>query len=296
MEPEILLLDEPLSHLDSLSAQSFVRLLDRLQKEQGFTVIAIEHRLDLWGGFFTRELVLYGQPHVREIKKRTPSGQDECALKVEKLCTSTFLQQASFTLQKGEVAVLAGANGSGKSTMLKALAGLIPTKGTVVPKALGYVPQSPEFLFVSKTVEEEIAYGGGQKSREIMEALQLEPVAQSHPFAVSHGQKRRVAIAAMLCDGRDVILMDEPTSGQDAVSLQELSRLIDERAREGTAFLIVTHDMEFAYAIADRILLMKDGRLTGMFHSDDVWIKPELLEAHRLMAPKGVATYEASFA
>ncbi|WP_248513398.1 ABC transporter ATP-binding protein [Sporosarcina sp. NCCP-2222] len=296
MEPEILLLDEPLSHLDPLSARSFVCLLDRLQQERGFTVVAIEHRLDLWGRFFNRELELQGQPQLSGIKKRTPSIRKESALRVEKLCTSTFLQQASFTLQKGEVAVLAGQNGSGKSTMLKALAGLVPAKGTVAPKTLGYVPQSPEFLFVSKTVEEEIAYGGGQKSREIMEAMQLEQVAGSHPFAVSHGQKRRVAIAAMLNDGRDVILMDEPTSGQDAVSLQELSRLIDERAREGTAFLIVTHDMEFAYAIADRILLMKDGSLTGAFQADDVWREPKLLEAHRLLAPKGAMEYEASFA
>ncbi|QTD43385.1 ABC transporter ATP-binding protein [Sporosarcina sp. Te-1] len=296
MEPDILLLDEPLSHLDPLAAQAFVRLLDRLQQEHGFTVVAIEHRLDLWERFFNRELVLVEQPDARGITNRTPTKRNECALRVEELRTASFLHKTSFVLQKGEVAVLAGQNGSGKSTMLKALAGLIPAKGTVAPKAVGYVPQSPEFLFVTKSVKEEIAYGGGEKVDEVMKALQLGNVADSHPFAVSHGQKRRVAIAAMLSDGRDVILMDEPTSGQDAVSLRELSRLIDERARGGTAFLIVTHDMEFAHAIADRVLLMKDGKLTGAYHANEVWSNPELLAAHRLMVPKGVAVHEASFA
>ncbi|MBB4825439.1 energy-coupling factor transport system ATP-binding protein [Sporosarcina luteola] len=296
MEPDILLLDEPLSHLDPLAAHSFVTLLNRLQQEQGFTVVAIEHHLDLWDNFFQRELVLFEQPHVKEIRKRQAAKQNECALRVKKLSTASFLQDASFALQKGEVAVLAGQNGSGKSTMLKALAGLISAKGTVTPNTLGYVPQSPEFLFVTKTVEEEIAYGGGGRTHELMEALQLTKVADSHPFAVSHGQKRRVAIAAMLNDGREVILMDEPTAGQDAVSLHELFRLIDERASEGTAFLIVTHDMEFAYAIADRVLLMKEGKLTGAFEADEVWRNPKLLAAHRLMMPKGALEHEASFA
>ena len=80
---------------------------------------------------------------------------------VSKVSTKSFLKEVSFTLDKGEVAILAGPNGSGKSTLLKALCQLIPTNGTVRPSHLGYVPQSPEFLFVTKTVRDEIAFGGG---------------------------------------------------------------------------------------------------------------------------------------
>ncbi len=90
--------------------------------------------------------------------------------------------------------------------------------------------------------------------------------------------------------------MDEPTSGQDAASLVELFRLIDERAREGTTFLIVTHDMEFANDVADSILLMKDGALTGKFDPDRVWEDEELLIGHHLLQPKGWVQREYSFA
>ena len=100
----------------------------------------------------------------------------------------------------------------------------------------------------------------------------------------------------MLMDGREVILMDEPTSGQDAHALYELFQLIDERAREGTTFLIVTHDMEFAYCIADSILLMDDGVLTGKFEAKEVWEDEQLLLDHHLLPPKGMMLREECFA
>ena len=76
---------------------------------------------------------------------------------------------------------------------------------------------------MTKTVRDEIVFGGGIAVDELLDRLHLEAVADAHPFAVSHGQKRRVAIASMLCDGREIILMDEPTSGQDAASCQSCS-------------------------------------------------------------------------
>src|SRR5690606_959570 len=103
-------------------------------------------------------------------------------LKANRVSTD-FLKEVSFTLNKGEVTVLAGPNGSGKSTLLKALCGLIPAYGTVHPSHVGYVPQSPEFLFVTKTVREEIAFGGGTTADELLERLQLTKVADAHPFA-----------------------------------------------------------------------------------------------------------------
>ncbi|MGN7388656.1 ABC transporter ATP-binding protein [Sporosarcina sp. SAFN-015] len=295
MEPEILLLDEPISHLDPYTAKQFIIWLDELQRKRSLTVLAIEHRLDLWGDFFDREIQLEQTASAIPMMKRASSKQESQALKANRVSTD-FLKEVSFTLNKGEVTVLAGPNGSGKSTLLKALCGLIPANGTVHPSHVGYVPQSPEFLFVTKTVREEIAFGGGTTADELLERLQLTKVADAHPFAVSHGQKRRVAIAAMLCDGREIIMMDEPTSGQDAASMVELFRLIDERAKEGTTFLIVTHDMEFAFHVADSILIMKDGALTGKFNADEVWRDVKLLASHRLLQPKGWVDRELCFA
>lgn len=296
MEPEVLLLDEPISHLDPFTAKQFISWLDELQRKRSLTILAIEHRVELWAGFFDREIQLEQTKSAKQIDKRISSIQNKHSLDVSKVSTKSFLKEVSFALDKGEVAVLAGPNGSGKSTLLKALCQLIPMNGTVRPSHLGYVPQSPEFLFVTKTVRDEIAFGGGVAVDELVDRLHLQTVANAHPFSVSHGQKRRVAIASMLCDGREIILMDEPTSGQDAASMSELFQLIDERAREGTTFLIVTHDMEFAHDVADSILLMKKGALTGKFAADRVWEDEELLTGHHLLQPKGWVQREYSFA
>ncbi|MCM3745546.1 ATP-binding cassette domain-containing protein [Sporosarcina luteola] len=296
MEPEILLLDEPISHLDPYTAKQYIDWLDKLQQERSLTILAIEHRLDLWGGFFDREFQLERINDANPMVKRISSKQEGRSLQVAKVGTQSFLQEVSFTMNRGEVAILAGPNGSGKSTLLKALCKLIPASGTVRPSHLGYVLQSPEFLFVTQTVRDEIAFGGGTDTDELLSRLHLAAISEAHPFAVSHGQKRRVAIAAMLCDGREIILMDEPTSGQDAASLAELFRLIDERAKEGTTFLIVTHDMEFAFHVADSILLMNEGTLTGKFDADQVWRDEELLANHHLLQPKGWVGHEVCFA
>lgn len=296
MEPEVLLLDEPIAHLDPYTAKKYVEWLNQLQQKCKMTIVAIEHRVDLWGDFFDRAISLNECSEVFPLAKRMTSMQSETSFQATKIESKTFLKPTSFSLQRGEIAILAGPNGSGKSTLLKASCQLIPRSGTVEPSFLGYVPQSPEFLFLTKTVQDEVAYGCGYGVDNLMDRLKLTEVAGSHPFSISHGQKRRVAIAAMLCDGREVILMDEPTSGQDAAALYELFQLIDERARAGTTFLIVTHDMELAYCLADSILLMEEGNLTGKFPATDVWENERLLLGHHLLPPKGLMRREKSFA
>ncbi|WP_093061980.1 ABC transporter ATP-binding protein [Psychrobacillus sp. OK028] len=296
MEPEVLLLDEPIAHLDPYTAKHYIEWLDQLQQKRKLTIVAIEHRLYLWGDFFDRIIPLNESEEVSALSKRMTSMQSETSFQAIKIETKNFLKSTSFTLQRGEIAILVGPNGSGKSTLLKALCKLLPASGLVEPSFLGYVPQSPEFLFLTKNVKDEVAYGGGYDVDNLMDRLKLMDIAPSHPFAISHGQKRRVAIAAMLCDGREVILMDEPTSGQDAMALSELFQLIDGRAQEGTTFLIVTHDMEFAYCLADSVLLMDDGRLTGKFPAKDVWENDRLLLEHHLLPPKGLMLREKSFA
>ncbi|MGE7021295.1 ABC transporter ATP-binding protein [Solibacillus cecembensis] len=295
MEPEVLLLDEPIAHLDPYTAIKYVEWLDQLQIKRKITIIAIEHRLDLWGDFFERNIPLNKTEDTTPLQKRNTSIQENASFLANSISAKPFLQEVSFTLNRGEITVLAGPNGSGKSTLLKALCQLIPFNGTVQPERLGYVPQSPEFLFLTKSVHEEVAFGGGNDVDKMLTRLKLIPISDAHPFAVSHGQKRRVAIAAMLSDGREVILMDEPTSGQDTAALSELFQLLDERSRAGTTFLIVTHDMEFAYCLADSILLLNNGRLTGKFPAADVWRNENLLLTHHLLPPKGLMEREACF-
>ncbi|AQU79410.1 ABC transporter [Planococcus faecalis] len=315
MDPEVLLLDEPLSHLDPYTAQQFVNWLEKLQTRSSLTIVAVEHRLSSWGSFFEREIQLDGDGRLvvdqsftqREpvlFPKRYSAIRETTALRTEELSFTInncqLLSPLSFSVERGEIVVIAGPNGSGKSTLVKSLCGIYKkSTGTVESKGIGYVPQSPEYLFLTQQVAQEVAYSGASSRSELdrlMTNLRLDEIHNAHPFAISHGQKRRVAIAAMLADKRPVLLMDEPTSGQDAAALLELFELIDQRSREGTTLLIVTHDMEFAASLADSVLLIKGGKLTGKFAAKDVWQNERLLTLHHLLAPKGVADLAKSFA
>lgn len=307
MQPKVLLLDEPLAHLDPLSAKHYVEWLDALQLSHDITIVAVEHRLDLWETFFDRAIHVSSSGILpvemnptrssMSFPKRTSSIQPEVAFEARNISVHVkdkqLLKDISLRLQRGEIAVLAGPNGSGKSTFLKTICGILKKSngqfesGKVFP---GYVPQSPEHLFVTQRVEDEIRFSNQATSEEIsdiMTRLRLDEIADSHPFSVSHGQKRRVAIGAMLADKRPVLLLDEPTSGQDAAALEELFLLIDARAIEGFSVIIVTHDMTFAAAIADTIFLLNDGELTGRFEPNMLWQNAEVLKHHNLVSPNG---------
>jgi energy-coupling factor transporter ATP-binding protein EcfA2 len=315
MEPEVLLLDEPISHLDPVTAREFIAWLDALQGKFDLTIVAVEHRLDLWESFFEREISLDGSgrmvadvPFTKQMPvlfpERAAAVRSETALSAKEISVAVkgkqLLAPMRFAAARGEVVVVAGPNGSGKSSLLKALCGIYPlANGSVQSNGVGYVPQSPEYLFLEKTVAAELAFSGvssADELEELMERLRLKEIKDAHPFSVSHGQKRRVAIGAMLADKRPVLLMDEPTSGQDAAALLELNHLVTERAREGATLFLVTHDMEFAASVADSVLLIKDGCLTGKFQAEDVWRNPDLLSAHSLLPPKGVERRAESFA
>ncbi len=309
MEPEVLLLDEPLAHLDPLTARQYVQWLNELQVSQAMTIVVVEHRLDLWGTFFTRAIHVSGSFLTEDnpvssaiaFPKKSSSMEEEVIFEAHQISVSInnqrLLQNISMQLHRGEIAVLAGPNGCGKSTFLKTICGIYNnSEGSIncAGHLPGYVPQSPEHLFVTQRVSEEIRFSNhssNEQISDIMERLRLDEIQDAHPFSVSHGQKRRVAIGAMLADQRPVLLLDEPTSGQDASALLELFYLFDLQAKEGISILIVTHDMSFAKAIADTIYLMKDGELTGKFGTHQFWNQTALLSDHQLVAPVGDFSY-----
>lgn len=315
MDPEVLLLDEPISHLDPVTAKDFINWLDRLQKTFNLTVIAVEHRLDSWKSFFDRELAISSDgkisadspftPHKTfRYPKRLNSILDETVLSATSLSVTikgkTLLHPVSLSARRGECIVIAGPNGSGKSTLVKAICGIYKKEAARFDSLpCGYVPQSPEFLFLTASVEEELAFSktsGPAELQAIMESLRLKEISAHNPFSVSHGQKRRVAIGAMLADKRSLLFLDEPTSGQDERALLELFRLVDNRLDQGDTVFIVTHDMEFAAAVADSVVLLKDGQITGKFPASRVWQDADLLSGHQLLPPKGVAYLAESFA
>lgn len=174
-------------------------------------------------------------------------------------------------VQKGELLALLGGNGTGKTTSLKLLAGLLkPYRGDVQIKgSVGVLPQNPQTLFVKKTVREdlfEILQGRklsqAQKEQNVSGVVQLCRLAElldRHPYDLSGGEQQRAALAKVLLLAPDILLLDEPTKGLDAEFKQALSEILQTLLAKGVTILMVSHDVEFCAAYAHRCALFFDG-------------------------------------
>jgi len=201
---------------------------------------------------------------------------------------STVERPLEFQVDGGEVLALTGRNGSGKTTLALTLGGLIPAAaGSVVaapgladgadPRPIrwrsrelltriGSVFQTPEHQFLTATVRDELAVGpralgvapGEVSGRvdELLARLGLEPLAAANPFTLSGGQKRRLSVGAVLATRPRVLVLDEPTFGQDALTWAALVELLDEVRGLGTAVVAATHDRHFVSAVAAHELTM----------------------------------------
>lgn len=202
----------------------------------------------------------------------------------------TALRGVEVTAHAGQALAVTGANGSGKTTLGLALASLLrPTSGTVRflaggpggdfgrwrPRTLvrwvGTVFQEPEHQFVAATVADELAVGprrvgmGPEQARhrvdELLERLALTQLARANPFTLSGGEKRRLSVATALATDPALLVLDEPTFGQDARTWGEMAALLAEQRDGGRAVVMATHDHELVEAVADRTVRLEDGRL-----------------------------------
>jgi energy-coupling factor transporter ATP-binding protein EcfA2 len=198
------------------------------------------------------------------------------------------LRDCSIELESGVVQVLAGKNGVGKTTLARILCGLLPPDSgrfflngrhasrSDMLRAGSLVFQNPEYQFITDSVRTEIQSALDQaaqtsiparnaKSAEaVLRELGLAHRAHEHPFNLTLGEKRRLAVGAALAQGGEFLIIDEPTLGQDAFQTRALGNQLRMAAREGTAILVITHDAEFITTFGDRVLLMEDGKVTQM--------------------------------
>lgn len=195
-----------------------------------------------------------------------PVGHTLTAL-VEADCAPAFgpvvLRNVSLALHAGEVLAILGPNGAGKSTLAACLSGLLPPRAgrrTGAPGAVAF--QNPEAHFSRDSVRAEIE-GLGQAPDTVARILDdwaLTRVADQHPFTLSQGQKRRLALALLAeTDRWPVLILDEPTVGLDGAAEAVLGRRIRALARDGRAVAVITHDMDFALSVADRAVLLNRG-------------------------------------
>ncbi len=202
------------------------------------------------------------------------------------------LSPVDITLSTGEAVCLTGASGSGKSTLALLLAGLArPTHGDVrataalssdarppwrwpardLVRRIGTVFQNPEHQFLTGRVSDELAVGplragadqtaAIRRARELLERLHLAQLAEANPFTLSGGEQRRLSVATALATAPRMLVLDEPTFGQDARTWADLVALLADLRDGGAGLLVVTHDVALADALGDRELALDQGRL-----------------------------------
>lgn len=201
------------------------------------------------------------------------------------------LEDVSFQLKTGEFAAVIGHTGSGKSTLMQQLNGLLrpdsgkitvgevcitdpSTKMTEVRRKVGLVFQYPEYQLFEETVAKDVAFGpkqvgmtGEELDRVVEESIRLtgldyEEVKERSPFELSGGQKRRVAIAGVLAMKPEILILDEPTAGLDPSAHRDVLELIRRiHRKERMTILLVSHNMGDIAELADRVLVMNRGKL-----------------------------------
>lgn len=310
-DPRVLLLDEPCSQLDPISARHFRDAVYRLNRERGVTVLLCEHSPDLlsradqavflengaalFSGspdelarFLTEQkndMALMLPPYTRLLPSRTldfAAAREEIksvkeknfakysamppAVTVKNLAFAyqkkapDVLFGADYTAQAGRINGIVGANGSGKTTLLKCIAGVLKPYGGKIKKSgkTAYMPQNVSSLFLCDTVAEEL-----QNSRDLIRRFLLEDLACRNPFDLSGGEAQRLALAKMEQTGADILVLDEPTKGMDAVFKSSLAAILRGWCAGGKTVILATHDLEFAGRYTDEVSFLFHSKIVS---------------------------------
>jgi energy-coupling factor transport system ATP-binding protein len=221
------------------------------------------------------------------------------------------LKGVSLTVKDGEFVAVMGQNGAGKTTLVKQLNGLLkPTKGKVLvgdadtaktsvatlAKTVGFVFQNPDHQLFSETVEEEIAfalrnfdYAADVIEKRIEWAVNLLGLSQyrkTSPFMLSGGERKRVALASVLAWDPQVLVLDEPTIGQDHRQKENLRQFIMQLQTQGKTVIIVTHDVEFVAECNPRVVLMREGKIVADGEGKNILTDERVLTESSIVLPQ----------
>jgi len=221
------------------------------------------------------------------------------------------LKNVSLAVKEGEFVAIMGQNGAGKTTLVKHFNGLLrPSQGTVridgvettktsvaaMARKVGFVFQNPDHQLFSETVEEEISFAlknfgfeGETVEKRVTWALNLLGLTQyrkTSPFMLSGGERKRVALASVLAWDPQILIMDEPTIGQDYQQKDKLRQFIIQLQTQGKTVIIVTHDVEFVADCNPRVILMKDGRIVANGEGKEILTNPDALAQSSIVLPQ----------
>ena len=298
MGQKIVILDEPLANLDKDGAAMLMGTLRSLAKA-GYCIIVIEHRLDMVLSFVDtvwhigNKTVTKVENRQEYLQQQTAKIEDSCPIyaeqsplfKLDKVAFSVrkereILKDISLEIPKGGRTVFLGENGCGKTTLMRLIARLYkPTGGNITQyidekfkqkpkgskawyKKVGVVYQNPDYQLFMPTVRQEISFGAKSEeyAAEIAELFGVKHLWERHPQSLSEGQKRRVSIAAVVACQPEVLLLDEPTVGQDYDGLYALVEILNKlHMQSGNTMITITHDVRCAEALCDQAYLIADG-------------------------------------
>ncbi|MBV9021984.1 MAG: ABC transporter ATP-binding protein [Ktedonobacteraceae bacterium] len=244
----------------------------------------------------------------------------EPVVQAEQLCYryedgTVALKGISAKLYRGEMLALLGPNGSGKTTFAKVIAGIYrPSDGNAevlgqdlrlkrvrsqITRSVGYVFQNPDHQLFCRKVSDEVEYGLKNlglpsKARQrlvqqTLEAVDLIDCANEDPLFLSKGQRQRLAVAAVLAMGPDILIVDEPTTGQDYRSITAIMRLLCTLQQQGKTILVITHDMTLVVEYCQRVIAFCDGLLAFSGTPQELFGNQEMLQRTGLHSPTAAA-------
>lgn len=224
---------------------------------------------------------------------------------------TTALKGVSLKVRRGEFAALIGQNGSGKTTLVKHFNGLLkPTKGSVIvfdvdtrsaavtelSRKVGYCFQNPDHQICCDTVRKELEFGPRNlhvpedeiqvRVKEVSSAVGLQEILDVNPFSVSKGERQRIAVASLLTMIPDVLVVDEPTTGQDYRMGKEMMEFYKQLNSLGKTIIVITHDMNIAAEYVKRVIVLKEGQILADGTTREVFAQAGLLETTYLKPPQ----------
>ncbi len=246
----------------------------------------------------------------RVLKDKRDSSSDSI-LKVEGLSVSygdnpAIIEDMSFSLKKGERLAIVGKNGAGKSTLAKALCGFVPSQGKLTYKGqdisqdsiaerserIGFVLQNPNQMISQTMIFDEVALGlrlrgieeaeVEERVHEVLKTCGLYSFRNWPISALSFGQKKRVTIASILVLKPEIIILDEPTAGQDYKTYTDIMNFLDSLQKQGHTIVMITHDMQLMLEYSDRCLVVVEGKVIADDKPVTILNQKDLLESANL--------------
>lgn len=291
------------------------RLLSAGLIEQGQVPLNVDQAYELIRALLSGRPIHYRRPESAGVRE---SAQSEEIIRIENLSHvydngKKALENVNLSIKRGEFVAIIGQNGAGKTTLVKHLIQiLLPTTGSVwingeniktknsieLTKVIGYVFQDPDNQIFSNTVYKELEFGlknididEEERKRRIEQALALTGLTgkeEEHPFSLGKGERQMIAVASILVMQPDILVIDEPTTGQDWAGINRMMSLVETLNQNGTTIVMITHDMDVVAKYATRTIVMTGGSVILDGETRNVFSAADALKAAFVVPPQCV--------